>query len=248
MTTRQALSVIIPVFNGAAFLGDAIESVLVQDHDCLQVIVVDDGSTDDTATVAATFGERVLYQRQENAGAASARNRGLSMATGRFIAFLDADDLFMPEKFAQQLTRLDAHPECEIVIGLQQYESLERSDGEVVRIERPGNNPDGLSLQLGCALFRREVFDKVGHFNAALRYCDDWDWFLRAREMGVGILIHRDLVLRQRLHANNLTRQLDEAAKYQRLVFKLSLDRRRAQGGRAISLPPLASFLESAPT
>ncbi len=245
MTSRPAITVIIPVFNGAAFLGDAIRSVLAQAHDLLHIVVVDDGSTDDTPTVAAEFGETILYHRQENAGAPVARNHGLSLAKGELVAFLDADDLYMPEKFALQVARLDRHPECDIVIGSLQYESLDDSSGRLTEAE-PRNNGDRFSLQLGCALFRRRVFEIVGDFNPSLRHCDDWDWFLRAREMGVGMLIHRDLVLRQRLHDRNLTRQREEGARYQRMAFKLSLDRRRARGGPAVSLPPLSSFVETA--
>ena len=242
MTAHPTISVIVPVYNGCRFLGDAIRSVMAQNHHPLEIIVVDDGSTDATAEVAASFGDAILYHRQENAGAPAARNKGLSMASGGFIAFLDADDLFVPDKLAQQRVRLDSHPECDIVIGRQVHESL--VDGRKLIVERSVERSEGLSLQLGCALFRREVFEKVGVLNVALRHCDDWDWFLRAREIGVGIVIHRDVVLRQRVHENNLTRQRDEGAKYQTMAFKLSLDRRRANGGRAVSLAPLASFLE----
>jgi glycosyltransferase involved in cell wall biosynthesis len=242
VTAQPTISVIIPVFNGAAFLGDAIRSVMAQNHHPLEIIVVDDGSIDATGEVAASFGDAILYHRQENAGAPAARNQGMSMSSGEFVALLDADDLFVPGKFVQQLARFDRHPESGIVIGRQVHESL--ADGEKLIIERSAERADGLSLQLGCALFRREAFDKVGVFNVALRHCDDWDWFLRAREMGVGIVIHRDVVLRQRVHENNLTRQRDEGARYQRMAFKLSIDRRRANGGKAASLPALASFLE----
>jgi glycosyltransferase involved in cell wall biosynthesis len=236
------ISVIIPVFNGAAFLGDAIRSVMAQNHRPLEIIVVDDGSTDATAEVAISFGDGIVYHRQENAGAPAARNQGMSISSGEIVAFLDADDLFVPGKFAQQLARFGKNPECSIVIGRQVHESL--ADGQELVVARSGERSDGLSLQLGCALFRREAFEKVGVFNVALRHCDDWDWFLRAREMGVGIVIHREVVLRQRVHENNLTRQRDEGAKYQRMAFKLSIDRRRANGGKAVSLPSLASFLE----
>jgi glycosyltransferase involved in cell wall biosynthesis len=246
MNDRATISVIIPVYNGATFLGDAIQSVLSQNYEPLEIIVVNDGSTDDTAGVATSFGSTVRYHHQENAGAAAARNQGLSMATGDFIAFLDADDLYVPGKLAGQMRRFEKTPDCEIVIGGQQYEALDGSNDAISLPNRAEARGEHLSLQLGCSLFRRDVFAKVGGFNVSLRHCDDWDWFLRARELGVRIIIHRDVVLRQRLHASNLTRQQEEGAKYQRLVFKLSLDRRRALGARAVSLPPLASFLEDA--
>ena len=244
MIARPVISVIVPVFNGAAFLGDAIRSVLAQNYHPLEIIVVDDGSTDNTAEAATSFGQDITYHFQENAGPPAARNQGLSMAGGDVIAFLDADDLFVPDKFAQQLARFNRTPELDVVIGRQVYESL---DGRPVVAENSPERAEGLSLQLGCGLFRQRAFEKVGVFNAALKHSDDWDWFLRAREMGISMVIHRDLVLRQRVHENNLTRQRDEGAKYQRLAFKLSLDRRRANGGRAVSLPPLASYIEPEP-
>ena len=101
-TSTHRVSTIIPVFNGARYLGEAIESVMVQTHPALDVIVVDDGSTDGSAAVAQSFGDRVFTVRQQNLGQAAALNAGLALATGEYVAFLDADDLWEPEKAARQ--------------------------------------------------------------------------------------------------------------------------------------------------
>jgi glycosyltransferase involved in cell wall biosynthesis len=110
-----SVSVIIPTYNCAAFLAEAIRSVLAQTHRAAEIIVVDDGSADDTATVVAGLGAVITYLRQENAGAAAARNAGLARATGDYIAFLDADDYWAPDKLATQLKVMDLCPEVDLV-------------------------------------------------------------------------------------------------------------------------------------
>jgi glycosyltransferase involved in cell wall biosynthesis len=236
------VSVIVPAYNAAAYLAEAITSILAQRHRPLEVIVVDDGSTDDSPRIAEQFGPLVRCHRQANAGPSAARNSGLSIAQGDVIAFLDADDLYVPDKFAWQIARLDADAGVDVVIGRQQYFDLVGAAGEGATFQPL--QEDRLALQLGCAMFRRQVFDRVGLFDESMQYCEDWDWFFRAREIGVGLRLHRDVVLHQRLHETNITRQRELSQKYQMLMFKRSLDRRRAGGAVVGSLPPLASFLE----
>ena len=101
--TPGLISCVIPVFNGERYLGEALESVLAQSYQPLEVIVVDDGSTDETAEVARRYGERVRYVWQPNAGETAARNLGLTAAHGEFIAFLDADDVWDSEKLERQI-------------------------------------------------------------------------------------------------------------------------------------------------
>src|SRR5262245_20840904 len=101
--TESLISCIVPVFNGERYLGEAIESILKQSYRPIEIIIADDGSTDDTVTVAARYGTQIRYLRQSNAGPAAARNLGLSVAAGEFVAFLDADDIWHPEKLARQM-------------------------------------------------------------------------------------------------------------------------------------------------
>ena len=240
MTSWPLVSVIIPVYNGEAFVGNAIESVLRQRHRPLEIIVVDDGSTDGSAAVVRRFRERVRYHRQANAGAASSRNRGVSMARGPLISFLDADDLYVENKLTLQVQRLELNPRAEIVIGYRQYLMLEDSATDSVFRE---HLEPAMSLQLGCGLFRATVFPKVGRFTESLRICDDWDWFLRARELGVRLLIHRDVVLHQRIHGGNITRQREKGQQEMLRILKRSIDRRR-RGGREGSLQQLSNSVE----
>jgi glycosyltransferase involved in cell wall biosynthesis len=103
---ESLISCIVPVYNGERYLGETLDSIFAQTYQPLEIIVVDDGSTDGTATVAASYGQRVRYLCQTNQGKAAARNRGFGAAQSEFIAFIDADDLWHPEKLTRQITRL----------------------------------------------------------------------------------------------------------------------------------------------
>ncbi len=242
MTENATLvSIVVPVYNGERFVGEAIESVLAQNYRSLEVLVVDDGSTDGTAAVVSAYGAPVCYHRQENAGAAAARNTGVKLARGAVIGFLDADDLYAPKKLGLQLPRLEKSSAGEIVLGFRQYYMLANGEGGNDRFRE--HMEPMMALQLGCGLFRAEVFDKVGPFNTQMRISDDWDWFMRARELGVGLLIHRHVVLYQRIHQRNITRQRELGQRETLWLLRESLGRRRDRSARA-SLPPLASFLE----
>src|SRR5437867_2556724 len=105
------VSVVIPVYNGERYLADAIQSVLDQTYENFEVIVVDDGSTDESAAVAKRFGEAIRYVHQANGGVSKARNTGIAEARGVYLAFLDQDDLWLPDKLSVQVAYLDSHPE-----------------------------------------------------------------------------------------------------------------------------------------
>ncbi len=111
------ISCIVPVFNGERYLAEALESIFAQTHRPIEIIVIDDGSTDGTPDVAARFKSSIKYIRQTNAGPPAARNRGLSEAESDFIAFLDADDLWHPEKLARQLRQFETHANLDVSIA-----------------------------------------------------------------------------------------------------------------------------------
>lgn len=236
------VSVIIPVYNAEEFLAEAIGSVLAQSYQPLEIIVVDDGSTDGTAEVASSFGEMVRYAYQPNRGPSAARNRGLEMARGELISFLDADDLWVESKLELQLGLLTDDPSLQFVIGFSQSaEIVGLADGE----RRVGELSDPLfSPSMGSALFRRTAFDAVGTFDETLHYCEDWDWLMRVRELSVPMLIHQDLVLLYRRHKDNMTNQTSVMKNYFVRMLKKSLDRRRQGSLHAASLPKLADLEE----
>lgn len=219
----ETVSVILPVFNGARFIAAAIESVLGQPQQ-LELIVVDDGSTDDTAAIAQCYPVRYLYQ--SNQGPQHARNRGIAEASGDIIAFCDADDMWAADKLLCQLPLLNR---ADVIIG---YSQIMGTDAAPF-----------LLPSLNCALFRKQLFADVGGLDPTLPYSDDLDWYMRAREAGVAILLHKDVVLYHRRHANNLTNDIARRDYFHLMMLKKSLDRRRQSG--QLDQPQFSEFLDS---
>lgn len=235
------INVIIPVHNGEEFLAETIQSVLDQDQPSLEIIVVDNGSTDGTADIVRRFGDRIRYIYQDNSGGpASPRNKGIRLARGDLLIFLDADDLWPEARLETQLPYMD-DPETEIVLGHTRRFWARKGSQVYDQFTEPE-----LAMKLGASLIRRTVFDRVGLFDATLRFCDDWDWYMRAREMGIRIVVHPEVAIYYRRHDHNLTNQEDLANREFIMTLKRSVDRRREQGqGEAASMPNLSDFLKS---
>jgi glycosyltransferase involved in cell wall biosynthesis len=219
------VSVIIPVFNGADRLAQAVASVRPQLRPGDEIIIVDDGSTDDTAGVIASFGAAVVSFRQENAGPAAARNRGLREAVGNVIAFLDHDDLWPPRRQTAMLDALHADETADIVVGKVQTvvdsgaAQLSADDPRCARIYQP--------WLLQTLLIRRAVFDRIGGFDERLRRAEDADWMMRARDAGIRFLKIDELATIYRLHSTNTTRNVAASRDSLLQAFKAALDRRR---------------------
>lgn len=229
------VSVVIPVFNGERFLCEAVQSVLDQGYSPFEIIIVDDGSTDGTATVAQSFPETVRYLHQTNRGPAAARNRGIEQAHGDLIAFADADDLWPRAKLDLQLPYLTKDQSLEIVMGrIQQVLLSETANGQT-RAEEFGEAT--FSVNLGCAVIRKSVFDRIGLFDETMRYSEDVDWFMRAREAGAAIMTIDAVTLFYRQHDQNMTRGKSTSELNILKTLKRSLDRRREQAGVATALP-----------
>ena len=209
------VSVVIPAFNSAEYLREAIQSVLAQTHTGLQVLVIDDGSTDGTADVAKGFGQSVSYVRQDNAGACAARNHGIRLAEGAYVAFLDADDIWVPDKIAKQVAFLENHPD----FGAVHCDSSRMNEaGRLLTAEPTGKkqNHDGdvfmeffeanLSVILtSTVIVRHSCFDEIGVFDGGGEVVDDHDFFLRlAARYPVGY-IHEPL-MQYRILAGSLSR------------------------------------------
>lgn len=237
------VSVIIPVYNGETFLKDAIQSIRQQEYEPLEIIIVDDGSTDKTRQIAAGFENEVRYHYQPNSGLPATRNRGVEMARGDAIAFLDVDDLWSKDKIRRQVGILRISASAEIVVGYTQIMMLSGSvDGNLVFKEW---GEPVLAMSMNCALFRKSVFDKIGLFDEGQRYCDDWDWFMRARESGIKIVVHKEVVHLYRRHEQNMTNQQSLGNHYFIRMLKKSLDRRRQENfGHVESMPKLSRFRE----
>jgi glycosyltransferase involved in cell wall biosynthesis len=224
---RPLVSVMIGVYNGAAYLGEAIDSVLAQSHEPIQLIVVDDGSTDGSGKIAKAYGPRLRCIRQERGGMAAARNRAVEAATGEFFAFLDADDRFPADKIARQLATFEKDPGLDVVYGhVTEFLSPDLDEEARALLRAPNHNVPWPTPNL--MLVRRDAFFRVGLFSTGLRVGIGVDWHARSNELGLRSALPPILALERRLHAqNNGIRERQFKPQYLH-VLKASLDRRRA--------------------
>jgi hypothetical protein len=226
------VSVIIPVYNGARFLAQAVDSVLAQGYPCVEIIVVDDGSTDDVAGAVAALPVDVRLFRQENAGPAAARNRGIRDASGDFLAFLDVDDLWPENNLGVLAAALVRDPQLQVVNGHAQMMVLDEASG---RFEYRGNPRESFPYYIGAALYRRDVFRRVGLFDAHMRMAEDTDWYQRLHESGLRSERLPQVTLLVRRHGANMTagKSKEELNLTALAAFKKALDRSRRAGPAA---------------
>ena len=203
---NKIVSVIIPVYNGGRYLAEAIESVLDQNYCPIEVIVVDDGSTDGSADVARSFSESVHYFYQPNQGVAAARNAGINNSSGELIAFLDADDLWAHNKLSVQVDCLLMHPNIGYILGRQQN-FLELGIDKPYWLRKEHLLNDHLGF-LPTSLIRRDIFDKVGLFNPNYKISEDMEWFSRVKDASIPMMVVPEIVLYRRIHDTNLSYQL----------------------------------------
>jgi glycosyltransferase involved in cell wall biosynthesis len=237
------ISVIIPVFNAARWLREAVESVALRTSTRTpyetEIIAIDDASSDASWQVIEELQREGLIQYKgkfpENRGPAAARNEALRHVTGQFITFLDADDVRVERSLIRQADRLVECSELDVVMGMMQIQRRQPGTSIFVDWRAPA-----LILSLESALFRRELFsaERCGVFDERYRQGEDTDWLLRARESGVRFCFETEVACRYRRHGANLT--ADKPAK-QRFYFNAlreSLRRRRMGGSQAAPLPP----------
>jgi glycosyltransferase involved in cell wall biosynthesis len=220
------ISVMIGVYNGARYIGEAIESVLAQDYAPLELIVVDDGSDDGSGVVASSYPE-VRCVRQERGGNGAARNRAVELASHDFFAFLDADDRFTPGKLATQMAVLQADATLDMIFGhVREFTSPELTDEERSGIRPPAPEPLPWTAP-NLMLIRRASFERVGPFSESLRVGVTVDWFARASEAGLRSLVLPEVVLERRLHTqNNGLRERESRTQYLQ-VIRAAMERRR---------------------
>jgi glycosyltransferase involved in cell wall biosynthesis len=220
----ERVSVVIPVYQGERFVAQAIETVLGQDRPPEEVIVVDDGSTDDSGRIARSY--PVTYLRQENAGVAAARNAGLDAATGDFVALLDQDDLWEPRKLRVQLACLRERQDVGWVTCRTRW--LLEPGTPVPTWARPEwfEEPQ-LSFVTSAMLARRNTFESVGRFDTSYVVGSDTDWMVRARDAGVPSFTIEEVLVYHRLHQANNSYDLELGGEEMWRLIKASLDRRR---------------------
>ncbi|MDX9787120.1 MAG: glycosyltransferase [Desulfobacterales bacterium] len=208
---NMTVSVIIPTYNRAWAIKAAIDSVLSQDYDGHELIVVDDGSTDETNSTLAEYVPRITVIRQANRGVSAARNRGILEATGELIAFLDSDDRWLPGKLSRQVDFFNAHPKALIC----QTEEIWIRNGVRVNPKNRHQKPSGdifePSLQLclvspSAVMMQRRLFDSVGAFDEALPACEDYDLWLRVACRYPVYLIDEALIVKTGGHSDQLSK------------------------------------------
>jgi len=227
MTEDAKVSVVIPFFNREQYLADAIGSALAQENVITEVIAVDDGSTDASADAARSFGEPVRYVYQENAGAGAARNKGVELSTGGFLAFLDSDDVWPENRLRWQLRAFSEEPEIDMVFGhVDHFVSPELDESFKRSVKYPEQRMP--AYLTGGFLIKRASFDMVGPFDAKWEVGEFIDWYMRAREKGLGSILLPQVVLLRRVHRTN--KVLTHRGSYRDYlrIAKASLDRRRS--------------------
>lgn len=222
LTPQDAIptvSVIIPTYNRATLLCDAINSVFAQSYTNFELIVIDDGSTDNTDAIINSFqDDRLVYVRQENNGRSAARNKALSMASGRYIAFLDSDDLYLPDKLERQVNYMATHPSIGMLYTSAQCinEHGEQLKGHVYLASAEGHIYKDVAffqpvtITLPTVMVRKEVFDSVGFFDEGMDRFEDTDMWRRiAKKCIIGIISEPTCLLRTH-HDNCLESQQPE--------------------------------------
>jgi glycosyltransferase involved in cell wall biosynthesis len=241
--TTPLVSVVMPTLNGRRFIAASLRSLQTQSHGALEIIIVDDGSTDDTMAIVAEIAaqdDRIVTTHAGYGSIAKARNHGVAMARGEYLTFLDHDDLCPPGKIARQVAWLDEHPETAALFGRTVlFHSAEEVEAEAV-LEA---TPPVWSMALAAALFRREAFVGIGPLDAAFKLSDDFDFVLRLIESGTQIEVEQEIGTLHRRHPGQATSDVAGLRRELGLALAFSVRRRRKAGNLAPLDHPLMEAL-----
>jgi glycosyltransferase involved in cell wall biosynthesis len=229
--TAADATVVIPARNAATTLGETIDAIARQDGGAPTVVVVDDGSTDDTAEVAARLGTAVI--RTDGRGPGAARNRGIEMVTTAIVAFCDADDVWSPDRLRQDLNAFDGDPDLDVLVGRTLFEADDPALLTPYRFER--DDRSAAIPHFGAATMRTGVFRRVGAIDESLANYEDYEWFFRARDLGARTLTHDRIVQTRRMHAGSTSQRNPPRPADLLAVMQRSVLRRR-------SSPPARAF------
>ena len=199
------VSCIIPVWNGERYLEEAIQSVLDQTYFQLEIVIVDDGSTDRTADIISSYGNRLISVRQEQVGPAAARNSGINISRGELVAFLDADDIWEPRKTEVQVERLLSRRDVSICLcDVKNFWSPEIVLTGAQPSTEGSESVSGWFAQ--SMMVRRAAFQRIGVFDTSLRHREAMEWLRRATDSGLSVDVVRDVLVHRRLHLTNRSR------------------------------------------
>lgn len=203
MNTTDLVSVIIPAYNAEPYLREALESVCSQTYKNIEIICVNDGSKDGTADILRSYGERITFIDQaENKGIAATRNAGLSVARGAWIALMDADDIWAPEKLARQYAYAHEHDDIGIVFTYMECFISPELSREVQQLRYCPQGPVQ-GMLAASSFIRKTAFETVGLFDERWRVGEFIDWFARAKVAGLRYHMLADVLLRRRIHNTN---------------------------------------------
>lgn len=222
------ISVIIPVWNTEKYIADAINSVLTQDYPNLEIIVVNDGSTDNTLQVLESFGDKITIINQENQGQSVARNVGIQASRGSIIGLLDADDMWVPNHLKLLLPYMIGENSYDLVRGYTQWLKNIGMPDEVRQ------EPIWQPVSLGAGLYKRSIFDTVGWFDPDMRQAQDFDWAIRCREQGCREKMIMETTQLYRRHEHNLTNDTERMKKGQADTLLKKIARAKARATHSL--------------
>jgi glycosyltransferase involved in cell wall biosynthesis len=222
------VSVIIPVYNGERYLSQALDSALAQEYSPMEIVVVDDGSTDCSADLARGY-ESVQYLYQPNGGPAVARNTGIAASCGEFIAFLDHDDVWEPWKLRIEMDCFREHPDLGYTMARGEFIFEVGTERPAWAVLQQG---DGVPVPLqGALVVRRTVFDLIGLLDPSFRAAEDTEWIMRANDAHVSMIVLDGALVRRRIHEANTSHRQDLAWNGLFRAVRDSMHRQRV-GGR----------------
>ena len=223
----MSISVVIPAYNASRFIGETLESVLHQTLPVDEVLVIDDGSTDDTASVAESFGKPVRVYRRSNCKQAAGRNFGVQAAESEWIAFVDADDIWESNKLERQMEELARHPEADIcytgrILLLQEGPTARL--GQVVRVPPAEKIRESLfrntTFLPSSVIIRRSAFLAVGGFDTHFEVLQDWDLWLRLLDAGTKFAACPEPLVRYRIHPNSVSRNAKRSLRVAKEIYR----------------------------
>jgi glycosyltransferase involved in cell wall biosynthesis len=207
MGNTPSVSAIVNVYNGDRFLEDALKSIKSQTFSSIDLIVVDDGSTDNSAAIAQKLEGIQVIQHKQNMGAPTARNTGIKAANTEFIAFLDADDIWLPSKTEKQVEFLQSNPQIGFCFTLEEFIYDDPNNvaswykRDIFQLEHP-------AFWASSYMARKEVFDQIGLFDTTLINADITEWMMRAKDQHIHYQVIEEVLLHRRIHDSNLSSNL----------------------------------------
>jgi len=221
---KPLVSVIIPTFNRSRFFKEAIDSALAQTYSHIEIIVIDDGSTDNTKEIVKSFGKKVRYVYQNHSELPATRNKGLGLAKGKYVAFLDDDDVWFSQKIEKEVAYLESHPNLGFIFSAAHIvdENGQKIESRALENTTPLTFKNlynwNMIISPSVTLIRKECFDHVGMFDEDLIQSCDYDMWLRiAQEYKFDYL--EAYLTNYRMHSKSLSKDLDRRATFHKMIF-----------------------------